>query len=139
MRAAFTSPYRYTRWEADVHHGVYDASDASSLRGFDGWTRSSRAGKDGRYQFHRPKIATSAGTNNMRTTVASSRIPAPRPVPITLTSVPGLDDRATKAKNRISAAQVTSRPVRPSPVTTALLVDPVLSYSSRIRERMNTS
>ena len=54
-------------------------------------------------------------------------------------SVPGEDASAAKAKNRISAAEVTSRPVRPSPVTTAAAVSPVRSYSSRIRARMNTS
>src|SRR3712207_8243740 len=40
---------------------------------------------------------------------------------------------------RSSAALVTSRPVRPMPCTTAVEVDPVASYSSRIRERMNNS
>ena len=54
-------------------------------------------------------------------------------------SVPGAEASAAKAKNRMSAAEVTSRPVRPSPVTTAADVDPVASYSSRIRARMKTS
>jgi hypothetical protein len=39
----------------------------------------------------------------------------------------------------MSAADVTSRPVRPEPVTTAADVEPVASYSSRIRARMKTS
>ena len=54
-------------------------------------------------------------------------------------SVPGAEASAAKEKNRISAADVTSRPVRPSPVMTACEVDPVASYSSRMRARMNTS
>jgi len=71
--------------------------------------------------------------------VASMRMPTPRAVPRTLMSVPGADARAAKANNRMSAAEVTSRPVRPRPVTTAAAVDPVASYSSRMRARMNTS
>ena len=55
-------------------------------------------------------------------------------------SVPGAEASAAKAKNRISAAEVTSRPVRPRPVTTASAVSTrCASYSSRIRARMNTS
>ena len=46
---------------------------------------------------------------------------------------------AEKAKKRISAADVTSRPVRPIPVMTAREVSPVRSYSSRIRAMMKTS
>ena len=54
-------------------------------------------------------------------------------------SVPGAEARAAKAKNRIRAAEVTRRPVRPMPRTTAAWVDPLRSYSSRIRVRMKTS
>ena len=54
-------------------------------------------------------------------------------------SVPGADASAANAKNRISAADVTSRPVRPSPTMTAVAVSPVSSYVSRIRARMKTS
>lgn len=66
-------------------------------------------------------------------------IPAPSPVAIIRTTVSGVLLMAAKARKRISAAQVTRRPVRPMPRTTAVLVDPVASYSSRIRLRMNTS
>ena len=69
---------------------------------------------------------TSAGTSSARTTVASMRMPTPSAVPRTLMSVPGAEARAAKAKNRISAAEVTSRPVRPRPVTTAAAVSPGL-------------
>ena len=71
--------------------------------------------------------------------VASSRIPAARPVARTLTSVSGPEASDMNARNRISAALVTSRPVRPIPRTTASSVEPVASYSSRMRARMNTS
>ncbi len=71
--------------------------------------------------------------------VASIRMPTPSAVPMILPSVPGEEARAEKAKNRIRAAEVTSRPVRPIPVTTAAAVSPVRSYSSRIRDRMKTS
>ena len=71
--------------------------------------------------------------------VASSRMPAASPVAMTLTSVSGPEASETNARKRISAALVTSRPVRPMPRTTAVSVAPVASYSSRMRARMNTS
>jgi hypothetical protein len=54
-------------------------------------------------------------------------------------SVPGAEASAAKAKNRMSAAEVTKRPVRLRPPTTAAEVEPVASYASRILARMNTS
>ena len=45
----------------------------------------------------------------------------PSAVAKTLMSVPGDDDSARNARNRISAAPVTSRPVRPRPATTAVV------------------
>ena len=72
-------------------------------------------------------------------TVASSRMPAARPVASTLMSVPGPEASETNARNRMIAALVTSRPVRPIPRTTAVSVEPVASYSSRMRARMKTS
>jgi len=47
--------------------------------------------------------------------------------------------RAAIARNKISATDVTSRPVLPTPATTASVVDPVLSYSSLILLSKNTS
>jgi hypothetical protein len=55
-------------------------------------------------------------------------IPAASPVANTFTSVSGSDAIETNARNRISAALVTSLPVRPMPMTTALSVEPVRSY-----------
>ena len=71
--------------------------------------------------------------------VASSRMPAPSAVAKTLRSVSGPEASEAKARKRIRAAPVTSRPVRQSPSTTAASVEPVRSYSSRIRVRMKTS
>jgi hypothetical protein len=71
--------------------------------------------------------------------VASMRIPAASPVAIIFTSVSGPDAIEVKARKRISAALVTRRPVRPMPWMTAVSVEPVRSYSSRIRARMKTS
>src|SRR4028119_625448 len=67
-----------------------------------------RASHEGSHQFHRPKAVTRAGTRSARTIVASIRMPTPRAVPSTLMSVPGEDASAAKAKNRISAAGLTS-------------------------------
>src|SRR6266568_491463 len=53
--------------------------------------------------------------------------------------VPGALASEANARNRISAALVTSRPVRPIPTVIASVVEPVRSYSSRMRARMNTS
>jgi hypothetical protein len=72
-------------------------------------------------------------------TVASRMIPAASPVANTLTVVSGADAIEAKARNRMSAALVTSRPVRPMPRTTAVSVEPLASNSSRMRARMNTS
>ena len=66
-------------------------------------------------------------------------IPAASPVAKTLTVVSGAEAIEAKARNRMSAALVTSRPVRPIPRTTAVSVEPLASYSSRMRARMNTS
>ena len=59
--------------------------------------------------------------------VASIRIPPPRAVANIFASVPGPALKATKARPRIRAALVTSRPVRPMPSTTAASVEPVRS------------
>jgi hypothetical protein len=59
--------------------------------------------------------------------VASIRIPPPSAVAKILASVPGCSAKASKARKRISAALVTSRPVRPIPSTTAVWVEPLRS------------
>ena len=52
-------------------------------------------------------------------------MPAASPVANIFRSVPGPEASETKARNRISAALVTRRPVRPIPRTTAVRVTPV--------------
>jgi hypothetical protein len=84
-------------------------------------------------------IATSAGTSRVRTTTASTKIPTPIPVAIISTTTSGALLSEANEMARITAAQVTSRPVRASAPTTASRVDRVRSYSSRMRARMNTS
>ena len=93
----------------------------------DAGTLRSRAGQCGSHQFQRPISAITAGTISARITVASRRIPAPRPVANIFRSVPGPEAIETNARKRISAALVTSRPVRPIPSITAVSVEPVRS------------
>ena len=56
-----------------------------------------------------------AGTRSALMTVASRMIPAARPMPNCLMSVPGLSESTKKANISTSAALVTSFPVRASP------------------------
>lgn len=73
------------------------------------------------------------------TTIASIAIPAARAVAKVFTSVTGTVASATKARKRISAAEVTSLPVVANPSSTAREFDPVSSHTSRMRVRMKTS
>ena len=104
-----------------------------------GGIRRNRARPSGSHQFQRPMIATSEGTSSVRTTTASMKIPTPSPVAIISTTMSGALLSEAKEIARITAAQVTRRPVRASAPTTASRVDPVRSYSSRMRARMKTS
>ena len=54
-------------------------------------------------------------------------------------NITGLVDSTRNEHIRISAALVTSLPVRASPSSIARSVEPVSSYASRMRESMNTS
>src|SRR5438093_1085550 len=56
------------------------AGRISSPAGGDGGTRRGRAAQAGSHQFQRPSRATRAGTSRARSTVASSRMPAPSAV-----------------------------------------------------------
>ena len=71
--------------------------------------------------------------------VASSRMPAPSAVAMILTSSSGMAAMEANDRNRIRAAQVTRRPTRPRPWTMAVSVEPVASYSSRMRASRKTS
>ena len=62
-------------------------------------------------QFRCPSAATSAGASRPRTTTASSRMPSASVVARIFTSTDGTVESATNDSNRISAAEVTRRPV----------------------------
>src|SRR4029077_19973102 len=111
----------------------------TSGAGSPGWVRRARAAQAGSHQFQRPIRTTIAGTSRARITVASKMIPAAKPMPNCLISVPGLVESTKKANISTSAALVTSLPVRASPSSTAFLVLFVSSYASRIRVSMKTS
>src|SRR5205085_7929035 len=74
---------------------------ASAGAGNDGSTRSRRAGRWGSHQFQRPNSDTTAGTSSARITVASSMIPAARPVAKILTWGSGPEAMEMNARNRI--------------------------------------
>ena len=80
-----------------------------------------------RVQLRHPPVRSrraariSAGTSRARITVASKMIPAARPIANSLISKPGLDESTRNANIRISAALVTSLPVRARPSSIALL------------------
>src|SRR5436190_2205690 len=80
----------------DIRKLERERSYPTSASGLDGRTRSTRATPAGIYQFQRPNSDTSAGTRMALITVASSRMPAARPVASTLTSVSGPEARAAK-------------------------------------------
>jgi two-component system response regulator RegX3 len=115
------------------------ASGAGSRAAREAGIRRARPSQVGIHQLAGPNSATMAGTSRQRTMTASTRMPVPRPVARIFRSVIGPVDMDTKLSIKMAAAPVTSRPVRPRPVMTALRADPVASYSSRIRVRMKTS
>ena len=90
-------------------------------------TRSSRAAQWGNHQLAFPNSETSAGSSSIRTTTASSRTQAASPAAICRTVMSLAVVRDARAKNRIRAALVTSRPVRDTPSTMPLWVDFVRS------------
>src|SRR4029079_9077421 len=101
--------------EGEVRRAQPSASPVATLRGREGSTRRRPAGQVGSHQFQRPISEITAGTIRARMIVASIRIPAARPVANIFTLVSGPEAIEVKARNRISAALVTSRPVRPIP------------------------
>lgn len=84
--------------------------------------RGSRAGQRGNHQFQRPIRATTAGTISSRITVASSRIPAARPVAMIFTSVSG---RETIKTNREEQDQRAAGHRSPSLASNARIHDGV--------------
>src|SRR5918995_2632507 len=100
---------------------------------------STRSSHPGIHQFARPMSCITAGTSTIRTTVASTRIAVAIPTPISLRKTSVLKTKARKTTTLIAAAAVITRAVFARPSETALCVSPVRWYSSRIRERRNTS
>ena len=81
-----------------------------------------------------------AGTSTMRTIVASTRTATASPRPNSLIcrmSKPSTKDRNTAIM--IAAAAVITRPVVATPLATDSALSRVRLYSSRIRDRRNTS
>ena len=71
--------------------------------------------------------------------VASMRMAAAMPMPMTLRKISGLGMKAAKTATMIAAAAVMTRAVEASPLTTAALLSPVRSHASRIRATRKTS
>ena len=80
-----------------------------------------------------------AGTSSIRTTVASMKMAAAMPTPITLRNTSGLGMNAANTATMIAAAAVMTRPVPASPSTMARLLSRVRTHVSRIRLTRNTS
>jgi EmrB/QacA subfamily drug resistance transporter len=108
-------------------------------------TPSTRANGVGSVQFARPSTPTRAGASRPRTTSASMAMPRASAVASVLTSTLGTVESATNASTRMTAAEVTSRPVKAMPSTAAWSVrrctsgSSLSSWTSRMRARMNTS
>ncbi len=80
-----------------------------------------------------------AGTSTMRTTVASMRIAVARPSPNILVEGSSVTAKDRKTATMMRAADVMIRAVPATPSTIAVPLSPVRTYSSRTRERRNTS
>ena len=93
----------------------------------------------GRIPSRLPSRATSAGASKARTTKASQVTPRAGAVARIVTSPARTVDSATKDRNRMSAAEVTSRPVCAIPSTTARPVSPCWWWASRMPDRTKTS
>jgi len=93
----------------------------------------------GIHQFQRPISFIAAGTSTSRTSVASRKTAAARPKPIALKGTSRPAAKAAKTVTMISAAEVMVRAVPSRPCATACSLDPVLSYSSFMRDMRKTS
>ena len=80
-----------------------------------------------------------AGTKSMRTTVASSPTVTARARPISLTMSSSPDTKPRNTITMMRAAEVTMRPDRCSPLSTAVSLSSPLSQYSLILARMKTS
>jgi hypothetical protein len=79
----------------------------------------------GIHQLRSPRMCMIDGTSSIRTTVASMRMAAAMPTPITLTATSALGTKAAKTAIMTAAAAVMTRAVPASPATMASPVSPV--------------
>ena len=80
-----------------------------------------------------------AGTSSIRITVASMRIAAAMPIPMTFKAMSVLGMNAANTAIMIAAAAVMTRAVPARPLTMAWVLLPVASQVSRIRATRKTS
>ena len=80
-----------------------------------------------------------AGTSTSRTRVASMSTATASPSPISLIDRTSATTKLPNTQTMIAAAAVMTLAVDPRPSTTALVLSPVRSYSSRIDDSRNTS
>ena len=100
---------------------------------------SSRSSHRGSHQLRSPSSSIVAGTSTMRTTVASTNTAVARPMPASLRNTASSITKAPNTVTMIAAAAVITRAVLASPSATARRLSPVRTYSSRTRDRRNTS
>ena len=98
-----------------------------------------RSSTRGNHQFAGPISTITAGTSRQRTSVASTATATPMPTPNCLTVGSPLMMKAKKTLTMISAADVMTRPVVPTPVITAARLSPFSSQASLMCVIRNTS
>ena len=114
-------------------------ADAQAACGVGSGSGSTRSSQRGIHQLRSPSSCITAGTSTIRTIVASIRIAAAMPMPISFRNTSGLSAKAPNTATMISAAAVITRAVRASPSVTACEVDRPDRNSSRTRLSRNTS
>ncbi|GIU98950.1 MAG: hypothetical protein KatS3mg014_0566 [Actinomycetota bacterium] len=99
----------------------------------------SRSSHRGSHQLAWPSSTIVAGTSTIRTSVASMSTATARPNPIIFTVVLSFSRNARNTAIITSAAEVMTRAVERIPTATLSTVSRSTRYSSRTRERRNTS
>ena len=120
-------------------HAALPPADAQAACGVGSGSGSTRSSQRGIHQLRSPSSCITAGTSTIRTIVASIRIAAAMPMPISFRNTSGLSAKAPNTATMISAAAVITRAVRASPSVTACEVERPDRNSSRTRLSRNTS
>ena len=102
-------------------------------------TRSRRATGPGSHQLFSPSSAITLGSTTPRTIVASTSTPRLSPTPSSWSPATRPATRPARAPTMISAAALTTAPVRARPSRMAVGVSAPASRASRMRETMKTS